>query len=558
MQKGNADNIIKSMTREDLETITMLLASKVNNLTEIILSMKRQSFGRKSEKFNPDQLNIFELLGLEDNTVVIVDGDDIPDGAKQAKKKPRKPKGKALSGLPVKEVHYNPDSTVCPICGKEMHEIAPTVINELVYIPAKIYIKKSIFHNFACFNQHKDCDESNNDHLKIYHSSQPVPVTLFEKSAASPAFVAHTAYDLLKKCVPLYRQEKAYKDMGYNISRTLLSNWLWRSMNEYLRFIVDKMRHDFLRLSFIHLDETELNVLEEVKRGTRNSDSYVWIGMSGEIEDKQMAIYSYGPGRSINELKKMLIIDGEHFSGTAVTDGYTVYDNYTDFSGHAGCWAHARRYIEDAMKIQTNIYKEFHNKSTSDDRRHEILKDNPAFGHQLCLLQMIGKVFGYERKLKGKNAGTDEILKVREELELPILKEIHAKILEIQEKFLPSGKFSAAMNYIVKQWKKLLYYISHPEVPISNNLIEREGVKPFVMTRKNVLFANSVEGAETMMNWFTLFTSAKMNNLDFEKYITYALSELSIHKMTQETIERLLPYSKSLPDDIKISNNSQE
>jgi hypothetical protein len=49
-----------------------------------------------------------------------------------------------------------------------------------------------------------------------------------------------------------------------------------------------------------------------------------------------------------------------------------------------------------------------------------------------------------------------------------------------------------------------------------------------------------------------------MNNLDFEKYITYALSELSIHKMTQETIERLLPYSKSLPDDIKISNNSQE
>ena len=84
-------------------------------------------------------------LGLEDNTVVIVDGDDIPDGAKQAKKKPRKPKGKALSGLPVKEVHYNPDSTVCPICGKEMHEIAPTVINELVYIPAQIYIQEKYF-----------------------------------------------------------------------------------------------------------------------------------------------------------------------------------------------------------------------------------------------------------------------------------------------------------------------------------------------------------------------------------------------------------------------------
>ena len=132
--------------------------------------------------------------------------------------------------------------------------------------------------------------------------------------------------------------------------------------------------------------------------------------MSGEIEDKQMAIYSYGPGRSINELKKMLIIDGEHFSGTAVTDGYTVYDNYTDFSGHAGYWAHAVTPHRGCDDIRINIYKEFQNKSTSDDRRHEIpKKDNPVFGHQLWLLQMIGKVFGYERKLKGKNAGLDEL-----------------------------------------------------------------------------------------------------------------------------------------------------
>ena len=41
-----------------------------------------------------------------------------------------------------------------------------------------------------------------------------MPVAFF-KSAAIPAFVAHTAYDLLKKYVPLNRQEKSYKDIWY-------------------------------------------------------------------------------------------------------------------------------------------------------------------------------------------------------------------------------------------------------------------------------------------------------------------------------------------------------
>ena len=41
-------------------------------------------------------------------------------------------------------------------------------------------------------------------------------------------------------------------------------------------------------------------------------------------------------------------------------------------------------------------------------------------------------------------------------------------------------------------------FIIHPEVPISNKFIEREGIKMFVMTRENIPFANSV-GAEMMM-----------------------------------------------------------
>lgn len=394
--------------------------------------------------------------------------------------------------------------------------------------------------------------------LKVYGSDEPMPVTLFPRTAATPEFVAHTAYDLIKKCVPLYRQEKTYKDMGYTISRTLLCQWLFRSMDEYLHFIVDRMRRDFITLKLVHLDETELEVLEEIKRGFRSSDSYVWIGMSGEKEDMQMAVYVYGPGRGKDELNKLLVVDGKHFTGTSMTDGFNVYDKYPYFSGHAECMAHFRRKIDDAMKVQNSLYREFHSKSITSERRKQILDDNPVFREEVWLLEKIGELAKWEGQLRDENAEPDKIKNLRETKELPILDKIHAKLMELEGNFMPSGKFSIAINYGINQWDKLTYYISHPECPMTNNLIEREGVKPFVMTRKNVLFSNSIEGAQSMMNWFSLFTSAKMNNLDVEGYISYALSELSTHKMTDETIERLLPYSNKLPDSLKISDNRQD
>lgn len=346
--------------------------------------------------------------------------------------------------------------------------------------------------------------------------------------------------------------------MGYTMLRGTLSRWLWRSVNDYLRFIVDRMRRDFIDLKFVHLDETEIEVLEEIKRGFRSSDSYVWIGMSGEHEDRQMAVYYYGPGRSYAELEKMLVIDGKHFSGSSMTDGFGVYDLYEHFSGHAGCIAHFKRKIDDAMKVQKHIYREFHSSSTTRERRREILEENKAFREQLWLLEKISRLSEWEGRLRDAKAEPEFIKKVRETKELPILNEIHAKLLELEGDLMPSGKFSAAVNYGLNQWEKLIYYISHPECPMTNNLIEREGVKPFVMARKNVLFANSIEGAESMMIWFSLITSAKMNKLNVEKYISYVLSELSTHKMTDETIERLLPYSDKLPDFLKISNDCQD
>lgn len=59
---------------------------------------------------------------------------------------------------------------------------------------------------------------------------------------------------------------------------------------------------------------------------------------------------------------------------------------------------------------------------------------------------------------------------------------------------------------------------------ISNNRAERS-VKPFVMGRKNWLFANTEGGAQSSAMIYSLIETAKENGLDPYRYFVYVLTE---------------------------------
>ena len=51
---------------------------------------------------------------------------------------------------------------------------------------------------------------------------------------------------------------------------------------------------------------------------------------------------------------------------------------------------------------------------------------------------------------------------------------------------------------------------------------------------------------------FSILISAKLNHLDPEKYLAYVFRELTEHGLSDESIERVLPYSDQLPDTLKV------
>ena len=71
--------------------------------------------------------------------------------------------------------------------------------------------------------------------------------------------------------------------------------------------------------------------------------------------------------------------------------------------------------------------------------------------------------------------------------------------------------------------------------------------------RKNFLFRYSEKEAEAASTLMTVIRTARLNQADPEKYIAYVLAQLG--KTRQSDIERLLPWSKSLPEEVRSSKH---
>ena len=72
----------------------------------------------------------------------------------------------------------------------------------------------------------------------------------------------------------------------------------------------------------------------------------------------------------------------------------------------------------------------------------------------------------------------------------------------------PKSALGRALYYLREQWPYLIRFLGDGRLEISNNGVERS-VKPFVMGRKNWLFANTEGGAQSSAMIYSLIETAK-------------------------------------------------
>ena len=244
---------------EQLENTIKELQNQVNNLTEMVLLLRKDKFGPSSEKTPKQiegQLSLFNEAEIEADATI---EEPIKKTVKGYTRTSTKTKREELiKVLPVREVlcESAPEDMNCPRCNSELRPIGnETVREELEYIPAKLQIVRYVRMSYEC----PKCKHSD----KPYIQKANTPTSLMNHSFASPSSVAHVMYEKYVNSVPLYRQEKDWEQLGIALSRATMANWVVRCSQDYFTPIIEHLRKELISRDIIHCDETPVQVLKE-------------------------------------------------------------------------------------------------------------------------------------------------------------------------------------------------------------------------------------------------------------------------------------------------------
>ena len=333
-------------------------------------------------------------------------------------------------------------------------------------------------------------------------------------SFATPEAAAYLMVQKFTMGSPLYRQEQELRHRGIPLSRQTMSNWLLWGAEHLLKPVYNLLHQELLKREVLHADETTLQVLHEPGK-TAQSKSYMWLYRTSGDTDRPIVLYEYQPGRSACHPKTFLA----GFKGYLHTDGYPGYHSLPDEITVVGCWAHARRKFDEAMKSLPK------GKAKNSSAAQGLAYCNLLFKIEEGLADLSPKE-RYDQRLKQAKPVLDAMLAWAN-----------------TRTAAPKSALGKAFTYLKDQWPYLLNYLKDGRLEFSNNRAERS-IKPFVIDRKNFLFANTPSGARSSAVIFSLIQTATENGLDPYRYLTWLLSSAPEMDLAQpKVVQLLLPWN---------------
>jgi len=507
MKKNNNTNETIEISVTEYEN----LKQRVEILEEALRLSKQKQFGSSSEKVSAEtKAQLIYLFDEAETNIAIEDiiaeeNRDIHVPAHIRKKHTYTLQDNIPEGIEVEVIEHtlSANERQCSICGTTMQEIGEEVRRELVIIPAKLKVLEHHMHTYACMK----CKNDNTEAPVIRAEKEKA---LIPGSFATAEAVAHIMTQKFTMYSPLYRMEKEWLAQGIELSRQTMSNWLLKSVELYLEPLYNRLREKLVQHTVLHADETPLKVLKEFDR----SKCYMWLYRTGSDAEHPIILYDYQVSRGhecpINFLKG--------FKGYLQTDGHSGYHCFSKDIVDVGCWAHARRKFDEAIKALPKGCK----KGMYDSNKG---------------VAYIARLYKIEKELASLTA--KERCSKRLELAKPVIDELFAWAKNVNA--APRSLLGKALTYLFNQEKYLLGYLQDGRLEIDNNRAERS-IKPFVMGRKNFLFANTPRGAQGSAIMYSIIETARANNLKPFEYLAYVLKTAKdLDRSKEGWTEPLLP-----------------
>jgi transposase len=488
---------------EDNASLRALVAQLQVQLLRTQLELERYKklyYGPRADRLHSD-LDVAQMLlcFAEDQDQKPINKEDIPPQSEPEGELRRVKRGKGrrnlanFENLPVRTHVYELSEAerACPCCGETRKEIGTEESWQVEYLPGHFERLHHVRKKYACAG----C-ESKAENPAIHAAEKPEAV--IEKGLAGPGLLSYIVTSKFADYLPLYRLEDIFARQGFEISRATQSVWcgdVADLVEPLYQLMADRVRASHV----VATDDTIMPM--QSKEKVANARMWIYVGDHDHpynVFDFTMDRGRAGPKSFLKDYNQVLLADGyAGYNGVVVGNAIT----------RAGCWAHMKRKIVEAEKAAPEIAKD--------------------------AVERVRALYAVERQ--AKEMSVEERLQLRCERSVPILAELHDRLLDWKQQLLPKHPMADAINYALGQWQELSVFAGDGAVPIDNNVSERE-MKRVVLNRKNSLFVGNPRGGRTAAILSSLTSTCRRHDVDPQLYFTqllFNLPALSINQLSQ-------------------------
>ncbi len=498
-------NHLKEKTQE-FEALIESLQGVIRQQQHQIDMLLKRMYGRSSEKLDPSQLLMQELiLEAEKNGRPKAEDTIVPVVETKVAAHTRRHHGRQAlpEHLPrVEHVLDIKDQDKACGCGKGLVHIGDDVTERVDYQPSSLIVNRYVRPKYACGDN--DCDGCG-------VKQHPTPEGPIDRCEADAGLLAHVIEEKYEHHNPLFRQELRFERQGVPISRQTLGDWM-SGCSIALIPLYELMKERILKYDIVLNDDTPVDMRDGPNPGVQTAR--MWATVGGE--KLKYRLYNFTTDRCQEGSLEFF----KDYEGYFMSDAYAGYGRLgkpptkgevtAHIVTHLACWAHARRYFVDAQKTSPRAAGE--------------------------VLVLIAKLYAVESQVK--YLPPEARLAVRWKESAPLLERIKKKLEEHLPGHLPQSPMRQAINYTWGLWTELTVYLQDGRLPIDNNLAEN-AIRPIALGRKNWLFVGSEAGGHTAAILMTFTATCRKNKINTWMYLKDVLQRIQAHPASR--LDELLP-----------------
>ena len=320
-----------SEENSELRAANASFVEVIAKLTEQLRWFERQVFGKRAEKFIPqDNPSQMYLPGFEPDPSQLEQSEkkEIPAHPRRTSHRQGQDKIQLPDHLPIETTVLDlpEEEKVCPKTGKPLVQIGEEVSDKLAQKAATFFIKRIIRPKYAL-------PEGEGILTAL------LPDSIIPRCRADESFLANLLTQKFADHLPLYRISQILQREGIFISRKLLSSWVVR-LGMVLKPLRDLMLENILASNNLFIDESPVTFLEDASQ-----KGYMWALAGGEGPNPAHCVYFFKENRRHIHVEEIL----KNYRGTLHSDKYGAYESLAQ-KGQilwCPCWAHIRRKFFD-------------------------------------------------------------------------------------------------------------------------------------------------------------------------------------------------------------------